>query len=273
MAQDDDGTYVVTDDHELQAVTADPSAEYRLGADIDASLTEQWNDGSGFDPIGSNSKRFTGSFDGNGHTITGVTINRPGEDYVGLFGETDLDATVENVALETVDVSGSDNVGGLVGRNNGTVKGSYATASVSGSSSVGGLVGYNFDGTVERSYSTGSVEGDNYMGGLIGTNYIGTVSQSYATGTVSNGSDVGGLVGLTNSETINLSYWDTESTNQDDSAEAGNGSTGLTTAEMQGAAAETNMDALDFDDTWATASDDYPVLQAIDRDVQLEARQ
>ncbi|MBE0619296.1 MAG: hypothetical protein IH605_01765, partial [Burkholderiales bacterium] len=191
------------------AAPANLAGHYVLGSDIDAGATSGWNAGAGFVPIGS-SDNFTGAFNGLGHTISGLTIDRPLENYVGLFGRTAAGAVLSNLGLVAGSVSGDNVVGGLVGYNynGGTVSDSYATGSVSGAGNyVGGLVGYNGNGTVSNSYATGSVSGaGSYVGGLVGNNYNGgTVSNSYATGSVS-GSFVGGLVGNNNSGTVSNSY-------------------------------------------------------------------
>ncbi|MCX5756907.1 MAG: peptidase A26, partial [Candidatus Hydrogenedentes bacterium] len=167
-----------------------PSGSYVLTQDIDASATATWNNGIGFAPIGNDSTPFTGTFDGQGHVISGLTINRLGE--AGLFGM--MDGQVKNVGLQGGSVTGSEYVGGLVGENRGTVTQCYATGAVSGRY-VGGLVGEN-GGTVTQCYATGTVTGSgDAVGGLVGNNHIGTVTQCYATGTVTGSVDVGGLVG------------------------------------------------------------------------------
>jgi hypothetical protein len=148
---------------------------------------------------------------------------------------------------------------------------------------AGGLVGWNQqNGTVTESYATAAAtatEPDTgTAGGLVGYNQ-GSVDRSYATGAVDGTGDVGGLVGLNddnNYGTVDSSYWDTDSTGQSGSGAV----TGLTTAEMQGGEADDNMSGLGFPAVWATvdaenddaAADDYPVLQALDRATQLEAR-
>ncbi len=132
---------------DLQKIGKDPSyplnGEYELTQDIDASDTINWNGGKGFDPVGDESNPFRGIFDGNGHVIRNLYINRVGEDYVGLFGY--VGGEVRNLGLENVQVLGSNRVGGLVGYNYyGTVSQCYSAGSVLGSGSyVGGLVGYN----------------------------------------------------------------------------------------------------------------------------------
>jgi len=172
------------------------------------------DDYKGFDPIGYASYKFTGTFDGLGHTISELMINRSTTDYVGLFGYTSA-ADIRNVGLEGGSVTGDDDVGGLVGINfhYSNISNSYATGSVTGDDYVGGLVGRNYDSsTVSNSYATGSVTGDDYVGGLVGYNDdYGTVSDSYATGSVTAtgtvNNHVGGLVGFNfHYSTVSNSY-------------------------------------------------------------------
>ena len=203
---------------------------FALGANIDASATASWGDsafgsaiGSGFLPIGhrfnaTDSKMFTGTFDGLGHTISGLTINRPGSNNVGLFGYTYTTTTIRNIGLLGVSIKGQSNVGGLVGYNYGTISQAYATGAINGNlggadvgsgggADIGGLVGYNdSSGRISQVYASGAVSGVATLGGLIGYNNHGPISQAYATGTVSGSNDVGGLVGYNISGAINQAY-------------------------------------------------------------------
>ena len=122
----------ITTAAELQNMNLDLAGDYVLGNDIDASSIPN------FDPVGDNVTRFTGSFDGQGHTITGLTINRPGEDYVGLFGFIDFSATIQNVHLADTNVTGNDNVGSILGYNLGNISYCTNTGSVTGNDRVGG---------------------------------------------------------------------------------------------------------------------------------------
>ena len=234
MDQDEDGTYVITNVHELQAMNADREADFRLDNDVDAIHTALWNDGDGFDPIGESASRFAGSFDGDGHTVDGLTIDRPGPGTwgTGLFGVTDTGVTIANVVLTNVDVTGGSLVGGLVGETvsgtveassvSGAVSGSgavggligelgadvldsFATATVTGGARVGGLVGDILGGTVETSFAAGSVSGGDRVGGLVGRNSDGIVETSFAAGSVSGGDHVGGLIGV-NEYVVNDSF-------------------------------------------------------------------
>jgi hypothetical protein len=136
--------------------------------------------------------KFSGSYNGQGFAIDGLSIDRPTTDFQGLFGITD-NADISNLGLTNVDISGHNSVGGLVGRNyNSTVTNSYNTGSISGEWYVGCLVGYNKLSIVTNSYSSGNVNGYSQVGGLVGRNdNTSTVNNSYSTGSVS-GNDVAG---------------------------------------------------------------------------------
>ena len=156
----------------------------------------------GWDPIGTRSGEFTGTYDGGNYVIKDLEVKGAGNDYQGLFGYTE-GATISNVGLIDNKVTGKGHIGGLVGAayQSTMISNSYATGSVTGTSDyVGGLVGLAQAGTeINNSYTTGSVTGTNwsYVGGLVGMAYTDIeINNSYATGSVKGaGSFVGGLVG------------------------------------------------------------------------------
>jgi len=192
--------------YELQNISKNLAGHYALANDINASVTKTWNGGSGFLPAGNFHTPFSGVFDGRGHKIINLYINRPQEDYVGLFAYTSRNAVIENVGFVNVSVIGGWwYVGGLVGWNEGAVSNSYATGNVRGGRDVGGLVGYNNGGTVNNSYTTCNVRGGDCVGGLVGANE-GVVSNCYATGDVSGSENVGGLIGFNCGDTVSNSY-------------------------------------------------------------------
>jgi len=167
--------YLIANPDHLNNVRNELGAHYRLIDDIDLAGTPYVNWG----PIGSEGNPFTGKLDGGGHKISNLTIDRPDQDYVGLFGVTGSGAVIRNLGLENVNVTGHDYVGGLVGSSSGTITDSYAKGSVTANSSAGGLVGNNA-GTIMSSYATGTVmTDDRYAGGLVGTN-SGTIERSFA---------------------------------------------------------------------------------------------
>ncbi len=193
--------------HQLQLMAYNLAANYTLANNIDASQTAGSNasgmwSSAGFSPVGNNTSAFTGSLDGRNQTITGLTIARGSEHYVGLFGNTAAASQISNLALTGASVSGIAYVGGVAGFNAGTLSGIRVNGSVSGTGNfIGGLAGYNNSGAISGVQSSGSVVGSggaysgNYVGGLIGANTNGTISASSSSSTVSGGSSVGGLVG------------------------------------------------------------------------------
>ena len=151
--------YMIYDVYGLQAMQQDLDAYYKLNNNIDASGTPSWNAGAGFDPVGhfSNVPRFTGSFNGNSHTITGLTVNRPTEDYNGLFADTN-GATIQNVGIINGSITGRNETAGLIGEGSGTITNTYFIGTVNGVSQVGGLVGALVGtASLTNSYSAGSV--------------------------------------------------------------------------------------------------------------------
>ena len=151
---------------------------------------DYWNNGAGWMPIKTPTTGliapYSAIFDGNGHTITNLFIDSS-ENDIGLFGVTRSSTVIRNLELVSVEVTGTDNVGGLVGSNGGAVSGSFVTGEVSGDDDVGGLVGTNLsDGAVSASYSTVHVTGDDRTGGLAGSN-VGEATATYATGRVVGG--------------------------------------------------------------------------------------
>ena len=229
-------------------LTADLDFDTDDDGDVDSGDT-YWNDGKGWVPIGGAGSTldaqvydlenpFTAIFEGNGHTVSHLFIGSDTVLLVGLFGFAGSSSNIQNLGLTDADVSGPELAAGLVGFNNGEIRGSYVTGRVSGIENVGGLVGINSTiGEIRGSYATSHVSGDDDVGGLVGDNRgeivasyatgrvlgntdagglignhksTGEISSSYATGTVSGGSDVGGLIGLFEGGSINASYWDTQ---------------------------------------------------------------
>ena len=175
----------------------------------DGSGLEQWT------PIGSEvSNKYTGTFDGDGHTISGLYVNiidsdDPREEaYAGLFGCVGSGGNIQNVGVEDSYIrvfpqnTAYDYAGGVCGSNEGTITKCYNTGTVSSSDSVGGVCGGNA-GTITNCYNTGTVSGGT-VGGVSGQNY-GTIENSYNTGTVSDGS-AGGVCGQNYNGTITNCY-------------------------------------------------------------------
>jgi len=188
--------YVIDSLVDLQAVDKNSTTRsyaYELGTNLDASATRTWNRGNGFNPINS----FSGTFDGNGHDISDLSINRSGTSSVGLFGRIEPDGSISNVHLDNVSVVGRNNVGALVGYSSGQIDGSSAAGTVTGSTRVGGLIGEVGSTTVSNSYADVEVEGGSQVGGFVGelTMGGGEITGSFARGNVSGSGNVGGFVG------------------------------------------------------------------------------
>ena len=202
----DGKTYIVTSANGLlawnEAAQKDLSINCTLAADI--TLTGEWT------PIGTEKQPYTGTFDGNDKTITGLTINQSGTDYVGLICHLGSGGTVKNLTLENVDITGQACVGSVVGWNDGTVAACTVSGNVMGpGDTVGGVVGFNYYGsTLIACYATCSVNSYGYgTGGVAGRNY-GTMTACYhATGSVLDSEDyIGGVVGR-NYDTVTACYW------------------------------------------------------------------
>lgn len=185
-----------------------------LTEDIDLSSISNWR------PIGNSTTSFKGTFNGNGHTIKNLTINRPTESFVGLFGYSGAGSAFKNVCIEGCNVKGNtdtgglagfcsagiDNcyiagevvgttyTGGLVGRTQSSIKNSYATGVVNGASQVGGVVGRG-EGSINNCYSINNISGSSFVGGLVGYSYNSSITNSYATGNVTGQDRTGGLAG------------------------------------------------------------------------------
>ena len=206
-------------------------------------------------PIGARWSSYTGTFDGQGYTISGLYFNNPHSSYVGLFGCIGANGKISNVGVldsyfqfstlgggvcgvnygtvrdcrntgsvrgfgsiggvcgfnekggiiensfneGTVSVSGTgdnvQNVGGVSGNNNGTIKSCYNTASVSGQVSVGGVCGFNSVGTITNCFNEGTVSGQNIVGGVCGNGCGVTTTNCFNKGTVRGQIHVGGVCG------------------------------------------------------------------------------
>lgn len=219
-ATDVKGYMWVEDVEQLQAINTNLGGNYALRNSIDATATSSWDDNDndnineGFKQIGTEIKNaFTGKFDGLDYNIFGLTINRSGEDNVGLFGVVN-GATINNVTLVGGSITGDSYVGGIVGNaigENTVISNATNSASVTGNSQVGGIVGIITGNSVNKSkvnnvINTGTINGNagNDVGGLIGSlNKSQLIGNSYNLGAVtSSGHDVGGLVGSASNSTI-----------------------------------------------------------------------
>lgn len=205
---------------------------------MDAS-DDYWNEGSGWSPIGSSSYSFKGSLYGNGHLIRNLYIDRPDEDYIGLFGSTQ-GGTIKELGItgSLTYVRGGDFVGSFAGRGttNTVFNAVFATGQIEADNYVGGLVGYVNSANFNNSFSSVVVETNGVLvGGIIGIATNSYISSSYATGNVSGSDVVGGFLGSVSTSTIANSHWATDTTGQSESAEssAENFYQGATLEELQ----------------------------------------
>ena len=174
--------------------------------DVDSD-DDYWNAGAGWAPIGEIDAPFTADFKGNRRTVSNLFIDRDTEDEVGLFGAIDR-SRISGVSLINADVTGRDAVGSLLGDGvYGSVVDNHATGQVSGQNEVGGLVGRTW-GTVWYSSAAVNVSGNAAVGGLVGHQNLNDTIASYATGDVEGMDAVGGLVGAVSDvdQVIEASY-------------------------------------------------------------------
>jgi len=222
------------------------SAHYIQIADIDAGSTEKWFYGDqsgiyeGWKPIGNPDIMFTGSYNGQGHKIDKLYINRPKEDNIGLFGYISNPASIINTGLTSADITGHYFVGGLVGRarscplisrcyTSGKIKGIYAAGGLAGYVSythfaeccsdcevssvydAGGLAGEMLSSSINNSYFTGKViSSEGGAGGLCGTSDGSIISNSYSAGEINANKSSSGISGSEYLTDISSSYWDRE---------------------------------------------------------------
>jgi len=228
---------------------------YEQTADIDASSTSGWDSDQGWTPIG-----FSGTYDGGNHTIDQLFINRPTLGGVGFFGSTN-NATIKDLGLSNVDITGSYYTGALSGYDNGsttTITGCFTTGSLTGAYYVAGLLGAANSGlSMSSSYSTVTVTADYFAGGLVGqTGSSATMTNCYYAGLCTAGYLEGGLIGGNGSPTVTNSFWDTDISDQPTTI---GGGTGKTTAEMKDVATYTSTATTGLSTAWdftGTQNDD-----------------
>ena len=180
-----DGSYMVYNAKGLlawnEAAQKDESINCTLTADIDLT-------GKNWTPIGTSFRnKYTGTFDGGGHTIKGLTVTT-NDQFVGLFGSIGYAGTVKNVMMEDVQITSNrslDFAGGVAGYSDGTIENCSVSGSVSGTVYVGGVVGAQWEGSITGCSSSATVKGMVHVGGVVGqTNGGATLTACYATGNV-----------------------------------------------------------------------------------------
>lgn len=188
----EENPYVVTDVVELQAMAGEVTSNYELDSDIDASVTESWNDGAGFTPIGDQENPFVGRVLGNGNEIQGLTIDRPDTELGGIFAL--FGGLAKQLTLTDLTVNGSNRTGGLCGVSGGALLDVTVDGTVTGGDRVGGVAGLN-NGQSGRLTADTEVAGGNWVGGLVGSNR-GRMVESSATSDVSGTAFVGVIAGI-----------------------------------------------------------------------------
>ena len=199
------GSYTVTSADGLMNVAElvnGGKSDINITLDTDIDLT-----GKDWTPIGTDyDNSYKGTFDGGGHTITGLTFTT-NDEYAGLFGWLNRAGTVKNVVMEGVQITSNQiyggSIGGVVGYSWGTIENCSVSGSVSGTVYVGGVVGAQIDGSITGCSSSATVKGMVDVGGVAGqTNGGATLTACYATGNVIIEIDPvknisgGGLVGM-----------------------------------------------------------------------------
>ena len=300
--------YTAEQMNEIGANSGDWTKQFKLMANIDMNDIA----GTDFNII----ETFSGIFDGNDCTISNLSISSVLEANTGIFGT--VNGQISNLGLVRPNiisqgrnvgaligfvnhgiirncyakgaiVSGSNNIGGLIGLNSGQITLCWSSGNVSGLAYIGGLTGLTDDGTVKQCYSranvtgdinvgglvgkttdefsevtncyaTGTVDADRYVGGLVGQVEQGRVYKCYSSGSVSGRQDVGGFTGFIRVlGNVSRSFWDTQTSGQQSSA----GGTGKTTVQMK--QMNTFLTAgWDFWNFWTICEDiNYPSLLSL----------
>ena len=181
------GSYTVTSADGLMNIAKlvnGGKTDINITLDTDIDLT-----GKDWTPIGTDyDNSYKGTFDGGGHTITGLTFTT-NDEYAGLFGWLNRAGTVKNVVMEGVQITSNQiyggSIGGVVGYSWGTIENCSVSGSVSGTVYVGGVVGAQIDGSITGCSSSATVKGTVDVGGVAGqTNSSATLTACYATGNV-----------------------------------------------------------------------------------------
>ena len=207
-----DGSYTVTSADGLMNV-----AELVNGGKTDINITLDKNidlTGKGWTPIGTSfDNSYKGTFDGGGHTITGLTVTT-NDQFVGLFGYLNRASMVKNVVMEGIQITSNHMfgcTGGVVGYSWGTIENCSVSGSVSGTDCVGGVVGSQKAGSIIGCSSSATVKGKHYVGGVAGEKW-GTMTACYATGNVTleiasqKNNFGGGVVGLNGGSRVLACY-------------------------------------------------------------------
>ncbi|MEM4605680.1 MAG: hypothetical protein QW103_01415, partial [Candidatus Pacearchaeota archaeon] len=205
-----DDPYQICTCQQLQNMRLNLTAHYKIMNDIDCSATINWNSGQGFEPIGfSRHISFNGTLNGQNYKIINLYINRPSQDYVGLFGYSFGGGRIGNLTLINSSIKGKDYVGGLVGYSDrkSEVSNFFYGGKVEGRNFIGGISGFSFyENIFSNVSSSGNISGNSFLGGLIGYSFSYLLN-SYSFANVSGVFGLGGLVGVYGDGPIKNSYY------------------------------------------------------------------
>lgn len=188
----------------LSGVAQNKSANAVLTADIVVNANVLKSDGTlnegtfkEWTPIATSASPYTGIFDGQNHTISGLYFNQENSYDVGLFGRNN--GKIANAGILDSYFYGTSKVGGVCGNNyTGTISNCYNTGSVSGIGTAGGVSGYNYTGSITNCYNTGNVSGSSgFVGGVSGYNDGGTITNCYYDSAIYTGNAIGANDGTT----------------------------------------------------------------------------
>lgn len=269
--------FSITAPEHLGNVSVMAGGGYHFSLDNDIDLSDYLSpQGNGWMPIGSSSESFRGTFHGNMHTISGLWISSSSADYLGLFGYSDNNSSIDGIRLvldEKGIVSTSNYVGGICGLSYGNITRCSVQGAISGGYYVGGIAGYGgsnlgFSGSISQCYTEGEITGNNYVCGVGSHN--SSVDNCYSTATVQAGTNglaytIGSNVaycyfaGKAEGNRISYPigtycYYDAETTGDDG---------GLPTSEMFRQATYVNWD---FINVWQIDEGrSYPTLRCFDK--------
>jgi len=250
-----DEPFLVSNLTQLDSVRGFLSYSFLQTADIDAAPTAGWNAGAGWLPIGTSSPYFTGSYDGDGHIISGLFYNRT-SNYTGLFGVAFTGSVIKDLGLKEINANGYNYSGTIAAYCNGVINSCYATGSIRSYGYFGGIVGWvSSSGNISNCYSKVNVtrisgSADTNNAGFAGFAAGGSITKSYSTGSVTweNSSTTSkGFLGVYSSGTLSDNFWDKESSGQVTSA---TGATGKTTTEMRNVATYTLLGSAGLTNPW-----------------------
>ena len=276
---------------DLDAVRNDLAGHYIQIADIDASETVGWNNGTGFPPIGTYDTPFSGSFNGGGFRIRNLTINRWHDTYyIALFGASTQESVLSRVSLTNATIRGGEDVAGLVGLSEGKISKCFVTGRISGVAWVGAIAGEATWTEMDQCYANALVicsggfvgglagaqgaktancfargavgGGGSVQGGLFGAGSSAVLLDSYAAGGVEHG---GGLIGSTDGGCfVQNCFWDTETSGSVTITR--NGGEGRTTDAITYPFAPDTYVGWDFENVWdagdaSYANNGYPFLR------------